>query len=104
MTSRPLSITIPDDLDFATLKLARDPDGHVSFDWAPIEALCAVNGLDADVFTEGPEDNVSRLITAWYFAHRQRGGAPDPVQEDLIAETLAENRRGGRISHPPGRA
>jgi len=103
-TTKPIKIGIPDDLDFSALKLARDPDGHISFDWGPIEAICAANGLDADLFRDGPEDNVSSLITAWYFAHLEQGGAPDSVQEDLLAEIRAEDALGGGFSHQPGRA
>lgn len=104
MTTTPMALSVPDDLDFAALKLARDADGHVSFAWEPIERLCSIDGIDIVLFREGPEDNVSGLITAWYFAHRQRGGAPDAVQEDLIAEVLLEDGHGGGISHAPGRA
>lgn len=104
MTTTPITLSVPDDLDFANLKLARDADGHVSFAWDPIERLCQINGIDIALFRDAPEDNVSGLITAWYFAHRQRGGAADPVQEDLIAETLLEDALGGGISHAPGRA
>lgn len=103
MTTRAATIAIPNDLDFAALKLARKPDGAISFDWSPIEALCAANGIDIAHFRDGPEDNVSGLIVAWYAAHRQQGGAPDPVAEDLIAETIAEDAAGS-LSHPPGRA
>lgn len=37
--------------------------------------------------------------------HRQRGGAPDPVQEQLIAEVFAEDAAGGQagvINHAGG--
>lgn len=30
-------IVIPEGITFASLRLARDPDGALSFDWAPIE-------------------------------------------------------------------
>lgn len=99
-----LTVIIPDELDFSELKLARDPDGMVSFDWAPIERICEASGIDVELFRDMPEDNVSGLITAWYREHRARGGDADPVQEDLIAEAQLEDARGGGISHPPGRA
>jgi len=38
------------------------------------------------MFRDAPEDNVSGLIVSWYQVHRQHGGEPDPVAEDLIAE------------------
>lgn len=99
-------IQIPDDLDFSALKLSRDPVTlDVSFDWAPIEAICKLSGIDIALFKHQHEDNVSGLITEWYIEHRQRGGAPDPIQEQLIAEVLAEATAGGQtnvINHAGG--
>ena len=99
-----LNITIPDDLDFSALELARDPDGMVSFRWEAIERICAANGLDIAVFRDSPEDNLAALLAAWYREHLAHGGAPDPVQEDLTAEAKAEDSLGGGLSHAPGRA
>ena len=99
-----LKISIPDDVQFADLKLARDPDGHVSFDWSPIERICAESGIDVDMFRAAPEENTAQLITAWYAEHLRRGGERDPVQDDLIGEMIAEERIGQRVSLPPGRA
>lgn len=100
-----LKIEIPDGLDFADLKLARDTStGDISFDWSPVERLCKHNSLDISIFRERHEDNVAGLIIAWYAAHRKRGGSPDPVAEDLINEARAEDEHGGGISHSPGRA
>lgn len=43
--TKTVQITIPDDVAFADLKLARDPVTlDVSFDWAPIERICAARG------------------------------------------------------------
>lgn len=97
-------IAIPDDIDFSDLKLARDPDGAVSFDWAVIERVCQASSLPVEVLRDGPEDNVAGLITTWYRAHRQHGGAADPVADDLIAEVLIEDAAGQPFSHQPGRA
>lgn len=106
MNDKSLRIQIPDDLDFSALKLHRNPVTlDVSFDWAPIEAICKLSGIDIRMFSETPEDNVSELILQWYMEHRQRGGAADPVQEQLIAEVLAEAAAGGQagvISHGGG--
>lgn len=104
MPTTPTNITIPDDLAFADLKLARDVDGAVSFDWTPIERICAASGIDVALFRDAPEDNVAGLITAWYAEHLKRGGARDPVQDDLIAEVIAEDVHGGGFSHQPGSA
>lgn len=95
---------IPDDVDFADLKLARDPDGAVSFDWSVIERICAVSGVPIEPLRNGPEDNVAGLIVNWYAAHRANGGNPDPVAEDLLAEVRAEDAVGQQTSHAPGRA
>ena len=36
-----MKLAIPEWVEFADLKLTRDPaTGDVSFDWAPIEAIC----------------------------------------------------------------
>lgn len=96
-------IRIPDGVTFADLKLRREPDGSVSFDRAVIARVCQASGIDAARF-EADEDALSSLITGWYRAHRAQGGAPDPVEEDLIAEVRAEDAHGGGISYPPGRA
>lgn len=97
-------VAIPDDVDFADLKLARDDNGDLSFDWTPIERICAASGMPVELFRDGPEDNVGGLIMAWYRAHRDSGGPLDPVAEDLIAEVAAEDAAGQPYSHQPGRA
>lgn len=105
MDPKHVAIGIPEGLKFSDLKLARDPaTGDVSFDVAVIERICEANGLPADYFMVRPEEALSGLLTSWYRAHISSGGAPDPVQEDLIAEALAEDERGGGLSHQPGRA
>jgi len=97
-------ICIPADLTFADLKLARDADGSVSFDTAVIERIEAASGLPAGFFMGQDEGAIADLITHWYRVHLAGGGAPDPVQEDLIGEVRAEDERGGGLSHAPGRA
>jgi hypothetical protein len=99
-----IKITVPHELDFADLNLSRAPTGEVEFDWAPIERLCSSSGLDIALFRDSDEDNVASLLIAWYAVHLARGGAHDPVQDDLIAEAIAEDEHGGGISHQPGRA
>ncbi|PTU76824.1 hypothetical protein DBO86_22740 [Pseudomonas indoloxydans] len=97
-------LAIPDDLTFSDLRLARDADGAVSFDWAVIERICRANNLPVELLREGPEDNVAGLLIGWYSAHRNAGGAPDPVAEDLLAEVQAEDAAGQAFSYEPGRA
>lgn len=101
---RLVKITIPDGVQFADLELRRDPDGDVSFSVPIIERVCAASGIDPAAIWDTHEDNLSGIIVAWYARHRELGGAPDPVAEDLILEAAAEDALGGGISHAPGRA
>lgn len=105
MSAERVAIGIPAGMAFSELRLARDPQtGDVSFDNAVIERICEANGLPADYFLVRPEQVISDLITSWYRSHLATGGAPDAVQEDLIAEARAEDAHGGGFSHQPGRA
>jgi hypothetical protein len=97
-----LLLVIPDDVDFSHLNQAYEPDGSIRFEWSPIEAICKASGIDIAVFQYGPEDNLAKLITAWYRVHRENGGAVDPVEEDLLWEVYMEDMFGGGISHAPG--
>lgn len=97
-------LEIPEGVAFSDLRMARDPDGHVSFDWGVIERICAASSMPVELLREGPEDNVAGLIIGWYCAHRERGGAADPVADDLLAEVRAEDAAGQPYSHAPGRA
>ncbi|AXE32749.1 hypothetical protein DK842_17960 [Chromobacterium phragmitis] len=96
-------VAIPDNVDFSDLRLARDSDGHVSFDWPTIERVCVASRMPVEVLRNGPEDNVAALIVAWYQAHLKNGGARDAVADDLISEAMAEDDAGQSFSHAPGR-
>lgn len=98
-----LTLKMPAGISFAALKLTRKPDGAISFDWTPIEAICTANGLDIAAFRERDEDNVAGLIIAWYQGHLANGGDRDTTADDLIAEVIAEEAAGS-LSHTPGRA
>jgi len=104
MSNRMTRIAIPDDATFADLNLARDPDGHVSFDQAVIERICAASNISASLFFDAPEDNVAALIVHWYRLHLNDGGDRDAVADDLIAEQRAEDAAGQPFSYSPGRA
>lgn len=104
MQQQSARIAIPSDMDFSELRLSRDTDGAVSLDWAVIERICTASGMPVELLREGPEDNVAGLLIGWYCAHRERGGAADPVAEDLLAEVQAEDAAGQAFSHAPGRA
>ena len=97
-------VAIPEGLDFSDLHLTREADGSVSFDWGVIERICAASGMPVELLRDCPEDNVAGLVIGWYQAHRKRGGAADPVAEDLIGEVIAEDSAGQHVSHAPGRA
>jgi hypothetical protein len=100
-----VTIRIPDNIDFAHLKLARHLDtGDIAFDWAPIEAICAASDIDPDHFKRSAEDNVVSLIVAWYRRHVAAGGAPDLVAEQLGAEVAAESVAGvAAVQQAPAR-
>lgn len=97
-----LNFVVPEGVDFANLKLARDSDGHVSFDWHPIEAICTANNIDITYFRNSA-DAVAEFVNAWYERHIEHGGAPDKVQEQLREEVLLEDKFGYGFSHQPGR-
>ena len=98
-----VTIIIPDGVDFRNLGLAYE-QGDIAFSWDPIERICEASGIDIAVFRDQPEDNVARLITHWYAAHLEHGGARDPVADSLLAEVLAEELAGQHFSLPGGRA
>lgn len=92
---RTVGFAIPEGVAFADLHLGRDAvSGDVSFDWAPIEAICAENGFDVEKLRQTDEGNVGGFIVAWYEAHRLAGGPLDLVAEQLLAEVAAEDGRG----------
>jgi hypothetical protein len=102
---RKLRVTIPDGVEFADLRLSRNvEDGLVRFAMAPIEAICEASELDLAELVQGPRPLVGLLIAAWYAAHINEGGAPDPVQEDLMQEAQLEMEHGGGFMYPPGHA
>lgn len=89
--SHPITVRIPDNINFSDLKLARDHAGHVSLDWSPIDAICTASGINPTVFRDMPEDNVAGLIIRWYAIHLQHGGQRDGVADQLLAEAALED-------------
>lgn len=95
MTTTRIQIQIPNDLDFSALKLSRDPVTlDVSIDRRPLEIICELSKIDIAILEM--DDNIAEILNAWYRAHLLRGGAPDPVQEQLWAEVQAEAAAGGQ--------
>lgn len=104
MPTKSVQAVIPSGLSFSSLKLTRDPVTlDVEFDWRPIEAICDASGLDLAMFRDGPEENVSGLLVAWYQAHRSAGGATDQVAEQILAEAAAEGDDQARVISHAGR-
>lgn len=99
-----ISITIPADTPFSALRLARDQDGAVSLDTAVILRICEASGIHPDMLLGTHEDAIAGLIVTWYRAHREAGGEPDTIAEELITEVEIEDAHGQRTSHQPGRA
>lgn len=88
-----LVIQIPEGLPFGALRLARDPDGGVSFDTAVVVQVCEASGIDPHLLADRPEDLLAQLIVEWYRAHVAAGGAPDPVAEQIGREVQIEDHR-----------
>lgn len=100
MIVRRVTISIPSDLDFSDLELKREPNGYHSFRMEVIERICEASNIDFNDLIEGPEDNIAAIIAGWYHAHRQAGGDPDPVAEELTMEVLAEDAFGAARVQP----
>jgi hypothetical protein len=102
-----LAVVIPTGMNFSNLALVRDPDRRVGMD---IEAMCKVletSNICPDCFF-GNHEMMSLLLTTWYNSHLARGGAPDPVMEQLKVEAHAEQAfeaaAGDKFIHEPGNA
>lgn len=93
-----IPITIPADVDFSDLRLARDPvSGDISFEGDIVQSICENNELPFQV------DAINALLVAWYAHHRRDGGALDPVMEQIIAEVEAEAITGIEMRGGTGR-
>ncbi len=103
MQQKMAKVIIPEDLAFSNLRLDRDPDGSVSFDWTVINRICEASDLPVEMFQD-VEADVCGLIIGWYLAHRKAGGEADLIAEELFTEVQEEEKRGQTYSHNPGRA
>lgn len=88
MGERFFVLVIPEGVDYSALRLAREPDGSITFDTAVLARVAEASGIDPETLDE---DAISALLKAWYVHHCQRGGAPDPVQEGLLEEVKHED-------------
>lgn len=101
--SREILITIPDDFDFATLKLRRDSvSGEIEIEWKPLEEILRLSGQDPGIVFNN-DDALANLLVKLYQAHRESGGRPDWVQESILAEAATEREHGVRTQRAPGR-
>jgi hypothetical protein len=99
-----LVIDVPGDVDFSDLHLTRrHSDDKLFFDWQVVMRVCIESRIDF-VRLRNSESTARRLVIAWYKAHRELGGKPDPVAEELIAEADIVHAHGGGFFYPPGRA
>ena len=93
-----VQITIPAEVDFSDLRLARDPvSGDISFEGDIVQNICTDNNLPFQI------DAINALLVAWYAYHRRHGGAPDPVMEQIVAEIEAEAVTGVEMRGGTGR-
>ena len=99
-----MKITIPANLPFSALRLGRAEDGSVLFSRDAVKQVARASGLPVQFFLNTDENNVASLIVAWYQVHRQHGGEPNPVADDLIAEVAFEDATGQSYSLSAGRA
>lgn len=86
----------PENPRFSLLELVQNSstDGNIEFDWSLMEDICAASGIDMEEFLDTREHEASALIHQWYAEHRGRGGAPDPVMEDILAAAEIEEALG----------
>lgn len=89
-----MEIPMPENHRFSLLELARNSstDGNIEFDWSLIEDICAASGMDMAEFLDTREHEASALLHQWYAEHRGRGGAPDPVMEDILTAAEIEEK------------
>ncbi|HVW65114.1 MAG TPA: hypothetical protein VHB01_08870 [Nitrosospira sp.] len=91
-----MKIPIPENHRFSLRELIQNSstDGNMEFDWSLIEDICAASGMDMEEFLDTREHGAFALIHEWYAEHRGRGGAPDPVMEDILIATKIEEALG----------
>ncbi len=104
MQSKLTQVAIPDGVKFDDLNLSMESDGTISFNTDVINNICRASGVDIRAFEDGPEENLSELINAWYKAHLKNGGDKNAVMESMIDEARLENESGQSFSHPAGSA
>ena len=87
----PKKIILPDGVQFADLKLEREPvTKRLLYRAGPLHALAVANGIDQQTLFADDDDWAALLVAEWYRAHRQAGGDPDPVAEQVLAEVAAQ--------------
>ena len=88
----PRPLKIPFGLTFAELELAREAGTkRLLYKSAPLAELLRFNDFaqPAGQSMLDAEDLTAWVIAHWYLKHREEGGVPDPVAEEVLAEIAA---------------
>ena len=89
---QPKKIIIPDGVQFADLALERDPiTKRLLCKPEPLAKLFMANEIALQTLFDD-EDVVCWLVAEFYVEHRQAGGEPDSVAEDVVAEVASLHR------------
>lgn len=89
MSKTHIQISIPRDVRFSDLGLARQCDGSVRFDESVLRRICDVSSLNFEEVRSGPEWMACGIISAWYQAARAAGEPMGLLPEQIAAESHA---------------
>jgi len=104
MKTKSVRLTIPPDVQFTDLKFGLDSTtGGLTFESAPIIRICQASGIPIEAMRDD-EENLYQVIVYLYAKHVEKGGALDPVLDDMRKELEAQDEKGGGNNHPPGHA
>ena len=85
--TRPIVITIPDDVTFDDLDLAYDAAADaVSMDGGVLTRVLEANGLDPGAIMHD-QQHQCRLLMTWYEAHLAAGGERDTIMDLFSADS-----------------
>jgi hypothetical protein len=85
--TRPVQITIPDDVTFDDLDLAYDPAADsISMDGAILARVLEANGLEPGAILHD-QQHQCRLLMSWYEAHLAAGGERDTIMDLFSADS-----------------
>jgi hypothetical protein len=85
--TRPVQITIPDDVTFDDLDLAYDPAADaISMDGAVLARVLEANGLEPGAILRDQQQQC-RMLVNWYEAHLAAGGERDTIMDLFSTDT-----------------